>query len=305
MNLFLYFILFCVLVFGGVVCDCSSDNSGCYGECYRGDYGEPHDDSVSLFQRKAIIVSDVHHEFTGRAIADIVALSRQRQRVDVCFSVGDINSDVGSLSYYPEFLGALSRNCKTVFFIAGNHEFYGKTYSKTIEQMEGLQRKNILFLNRNVVALDIFSPNVPPQSTYRVVGCVLWEYVENKTTIPAVEKRCKDYRNIHLESANGEQNKFISVEDTNRWFLQDFEWLKQQLLDAAEKRDKVIVVTHHPPSHRALDLLKIYEHTIAVWIHGHTHKNEDYVTSEGVRIISHQGIPQSGFNFSKEFTLDL
>ena len=90
-----------------------------------------------------------------------------------------------------------------------------------------------------------------------------------------------------------------------------------------KQKYELIVVTHHPPTYKAiigakkkkqfdslyasdLDYLLTKDNT-KLWISGHTHKNIDFTTAEGCRVVSNQkGKPKdriTDYNKSFKFTL--
>lgn len=124
------------------------------------------------------IVSDVHTEFMkeGDNLSDIIGKSDCKY----LFLVGDIG--IPSTPTFKEFIRIQSQRFEQVFFITGNHEYYG---SEVNEVDQGLatffnELGNVTHLKRGVNCI---------LEGVRIVGCTLWTYIPDEV---------KDYIHYHL-----------------------------------------------------------------------------------------------------------
>jgi predicted phosphodiesterase len=211
------------------------------------------------------IVSDLHTEYWKEdAFATVGKLIQDRLKdADLILLPGDIGSGDGAVDaahrLFPD---------KDVCFVAGNHEFYGKSHSETIAEIEAAAAHvpHVNFLNR---------------STYighgiRVLGATLWTdfalfgnavlsmtqasirtFHKNGFTTPfpdfyyiLAEKGFVDPKDL--------ADWYVSPENLLEWHKRDREWLLQELDTPFD--GPTVVMTHHAPVSFALR--KIFENDV-------------------------------------------
>ena len=249
---------------------------------------------------KIQIVSDLHLEFSDINI-------QNTKGADVLILGGDImlaekvlkpESEYGVR--FRDFLKRVSFQFPHVIYIAGNHEFYGGYWSKSLEQLRmacGVH-DNIYFLERDTKIIDdvVF------------VGGTLWTDMNkfDPLTLHAVRDMMSDYRAI-----NNDAKGFIKLKpaDTCERHRQTRDYIKQIVSDNKDK--KIVVVGHHTPSfqscheqysndyimngayHSDLSDIMLDNPQIKLWTHGHTHHCFDYVIGETRVVCNPRGYHQT------------
>jgi len=246
------------------------------------------------------IASDLHiehvhaEELNPRDYIDPVA--------DVLVLAGDIGSlyKIGQLC---SFLEGLSKLFQAILYIPGNHEFYTMvphqplSYAALEARLQSLDNRiaNLHVLNRSSVRIN----NVC------IVGCTLWS--NPKCTVPPFIVRIPDL-NTNAYSTRHQD---------------DLRYITKMMKYCKKEGYQLVVVTHHPPSYRALEgankrkkFTSLYatdldylldEENTKLWICGHTHKNMDFISDKGCRVVSNQkGKPKDRVkDYSKSFQVPL
>jgi predicted phosphodiesterase len=219
-----------------------------------------------------MLMSDLHLEFNKATIPDFSVVA------PILILAGDIGRpDISSLQ---RFLLAQCQRFEHIFYVAGNHCFYGGEYEDRLEQLRQLDNlhPHIHFLQNKTYLL----PN-----KVRILGTTFWTYVPPEKA-DAFSQRLNDYR-------------YISTIVDNE----------------GEKTQHAIVITHHPPSRRDIRLLEYKisaftsyhladcENPVRLWIYGHTHKSNDYKINS-IRLISNQrGYPGENCGFKPNMKINL
>jgi len=235
--------------------------------------------------------SDLHLEFGDITIEN-------RDDVDVLVLGGDIctahhidkQSERGER--YRAFFQRVSRDFPEVIYIMGNHEHYSGDFAKSQdqlqEQLSQLELDNIHFLEKSTVDIG----------GYTFIGGTLWTDLNrgDPITVHSVKNMMNDYRACK------------NTNDKNVWKLlprhtaEDHQEMKQYIKTVIEDRHargisdrKVVVVTHHSPSHASIhemyrgDMIMngafhsdlsdfiLDRPDIVLWTHGHTHFDFDYM----------------------------
>jgi len=217
------------------------------------------------------IASDLHVEFGGD-----YRLDRDSTYL--------IAGDVGPIGHALKYLNNLPDDIR-VYYIAGNHEFYGYDISLDYAQLrEGLRDKeNVTFLQDEYVKVD---------DVY-IYGTTLWTDLESEQFNPEQLMSMNvmnDFRTIKSGKNMFKPSDMRQEHYASRKLLQEF-------LETHED-DKVIVMSHQLPSFRSvhpmyggsnspmnyyfashLDKL-IERYQPNYWVHGHTHKSVDYHIGE-------------------------
>lgn len=227
------------------------------------------------------IASDLHIEYKNDSVPD--PLKYVKPSADVLILAGDI----GSL-YKPEqlqeFLRKISIYFKLVVYVPGNHEYYKQpdilpeTFLSLDKRLSVIENsiENLYILNRQSIIIGDIC----------IAGCTLWS--EPKIPIPRRLVRIHEitthiYRNIY-------ENNLAYIEETIK-YCQSEEY-------------KLIMVTHYAPTYKVLKGTRkkekihsmyasnldhlLRKENMSVWVCGHIHKNFDYVTSGGTRLIGNQ-----------------
>lgn len=209
---------------------------------------------------------------------------------------GDVIVAAGDICLGTEAIEIWEQACPNVpvVYVAGNHEYYHESYPDLIEQ---LQRQSdgtrVKFLENEEVFID----------DVRFLGCTLWSDFELLGRDNAAEcmEFARETMNDYFLVTNTGSGRPLSPEDTIGFFHGSKRWLHEQL--SVPFDGTTILVTHNAPSLKsypesedysilapafASDLDNfIMSHEIDLWVHGHTHRNADYMIGD-TRIIANQ-----------------
>ena len=217
-----------------------------------------------------------------------------------------LGGDIGSLYRHQQlsfFLKELGNHFGVIIYVPGNHEWYAPANGDPIplrileERMESIENsiENLYILNGSSVRFG----NVC------ITGATLWTNPDCGVPpfiVRIPELRTSEYRRRHF---------------------QDLRYIKNMIEHCRCKNYKLVVVTHHPPSFavmQANDKRKKFrslyatdlEHllkkdNVNTWISGHVHKNFDFITEQGTRLLSNQkGKPKDKTKgYSKAFVISL
>ncbi|PSN60067.1 ser/Thr protein phosphatase-like protein superfamily [Corynespora cassiicola Philippines] len=210
--------------------------------------------------------------------------------------------DVGRLVDYESLLGFLKTQTdqfKRVFYVLGNHEFYGGTYDAGLQTAARLEKEPSL--NGRLVLLHRTRHEVP-ESNISILGCTLWSSIHSSAA-EIVRSKVKDHRNI--------QN--WTIEQHNANFAFDEEWLRNEVeairnenseMDDPKTTRAILVITHHAPSVEgtssprhsnnpwtcafASDVISKGEWPgVKSWVFGHTHYTTEF-EKDGINVVSNQ-----------------
>ena len=248
---------------------------------------------------KIQIVSDLHTEFgeSGNFLpSNIVG--------DVLLIAGATGSDPYKVR---EFL--LRCNKVPVIIVLGNHEYYGNDVFEVREQYQ----EALFCPEKNLFLLDNKELTLPQFPGYSFFGATLWTDL-----LKADEDQIQHYMNdYHLIKKGGWK---IKPEYTKKEHS-----VSKMFLDSAMSvcRNKKIVVTHHLPSFQSVPLKfmgnflnpayasnleeLIYKHQPVLWVHGHTHDNQDFYLGNTRIACNPHGYYKHGenFKFNPEFIVEV
>ena len=245
------------------------------------------------------VVSDLHLTVAPLAIpgndADVVVLA-------------------GDIARPREAIAWASRIAKPVFYVAGNHEFYGRSIAGTIAELKTLcAGSSIRFLDCDEVTLD----------GVRFLGTTLWtdfmllgEGERRADAMAQARRFMRDFSTIRL--AEGDEAPFTPAQSA-ALFRRHAAWLEARL--SVPHDGPTVVVTHHAPSPRSIhprfaasplnacfvsDAEYLMDaRRVALWIHGHTHDSFDYAVN-GTRVLCNpRGYAKGGVNENALFDPDL
>lgn len=258
---------------------------------------------------RLLLYSDLHNEFqpfvppaAAVAAADVVVLA------------GDVD-DAGRLGGRSDWKAVAwaQQHCqdKPVVLVAGNHEFYGGRFHRTLQKMrDATAGTNVHLLENDALVLSGASGGVP----VRFLGCTLWtdmrlhhDHLDVNASMEEfmpgwrryeLERRINDYRKVREDRAGYRRLRVTDVMGRHRVSRT---WLEQQLGQPFD--GKTVVVTHHGPSRaciaqRHLDhprhgplsicyasnLDHLVQPPVDLWMHGHLHDSVD-MHLNGVRVV--------------------
>jgi predicted MPP superfamily phosphohydrolase len=213
-------------------------------------------------------------------------LLEKDENADILILAGDIG--------YPEspiterFFAWCCELWPHVVWIYGNHEYYSffsyfegdiMTPSYTMSQKEKMSEKYKKFTNLSVLFSDTVRLEKFPG--IRIIGTTLWTDIPSEEVYP-VSRFMNDFNYICVEDG-----KTFTTDKWTELHTQQYKFIEDQLKDAEEKNEKVVVVTHHLPSYKMClpqykdspvnsgfmtNADELLEHpSVAVWICGHSH----------------------------------
>lgn len=248
---------------------------------------------------KVGVCSDLHLEFGSLEL-------RNEHGVDVLILSGDVmvGEDVGrhptagmyapidshryiNAARYREFFDCVNSEFPLVLYVAGNHEFYGGKWVKTLgvirEWLENFP--NVFFLENESYTHDGVT----------FLGATLWTDLNRGD--PLTLHSIRDYMNDYTEILNDEAGfTKLRPAHTVARHKKSLEYFRSQMHDKPE--DRFVVVGHHAPSFASIpaeykgqymsngayasDLSNfILDHPqIKLWTHGHTHDPFDYMIGD-------------------------
>ncbi len=240
---------------------------------------------------KILVLSDLH--LSHRAFPVVMDGQRIDAHADVVVLAGDIDDGLGGFRWAREAFPD-----KPIVIVAGNHEFYGKNWTRHVDDMrESANKHDIEFLETDGIDL----------AGVRFLGCSLWTdfalFGEHRKTdaMRAAKAGMNDFQYIKI-SRNAEfywvKSKHLIPALVERRFQGSVQWLASKL-EKGDDPKKTVVVTHHAPhpnsvpAHFSKDLLSAaYASDLTslmgkagLWIHGHMHHSVDYNVN-GTRIVA-------------------
>lgn len=262
---------------------------------------------------KIQILSDLHHEFLRARGEDIFFHFPLRDEVDVVVLAGDIDKD----THATELIRWLCAKGKQVVYVLGNHEGYSGVEWRDIEKhFEALsvELDGFHFLNRRSVRIG----------EVEFIGATLWTSgqlsglgLSRAHVNDACQGLMNDFRIIQMDG------DILSFAKSNAEHHKDLKYIDIAL--SQSKAQKKVVVTHHLPHPRSIDLKYIGSPLNAafasevpediieaadVFIHGHTHSNADYMIGKTRVVCNPRGYPKRGggyenSNFNPEMIIDV
>jgi len=212
--------------------------------------------------------SDLHLEFSdNRAYIKnnpIIA------KCDILLLAGDI-IPFSMLDKFDWFFDEISGQFETVYWIAGNHEYYGADIKERSGSFFEPIRENVFLVNN-------FSVEV---GSTTIILSTLWSKISEVNKL-SIQYGMNDFRHIRFGS------RIFNPTDCNTLFNENLAFLEEELLKI-KKNQKVVVVTHHVPTY--YNYPEKYKHSVLndafateldsfmrrfsidYWIYGHSHSN--------------------------------
>lgn len=247
---------------------------------------------------KLHILSDLHIEFE--------AFNPPETSADIIVLAGDIHVGKKGIDWanknFPD---------KPVFYILGNHEYYGQAWPKHVETLKQLaQGSNIHILeNQSLTVNEVV-----------FLGCTLWTdfklFGDPRIAGYEATQTMTDYKKIRVSPS---YRKLRSI-DTATIHNKSLNWLGEEFIK--NKGKKIVAISHHAPSLQSIpekyknDILTaayvsnldrfVQESGAALWIHGHIHAQCDYRIGSTRVICNPRGYPHEyNYNFVPDFTVEL
>lgn len=244
------------------------------------------------------VISDLHLEF-----APYPQLKKNENYI--------IAGDLGTADEAITFLEYIDPST-TVYYVAGNHEFYGKSFPFGYEIIRDALDKydNIHFMERDSITIE------DGDDTIKMFGCTLWTDLKLGNDY---------YDNL---SASRYMNDYWTIKHSKNYKLtpQDIETYHYESLDDLElfldkySGYKTIVITHHLPTPNSIseryedsplncyfasnlnEMIEKREPTM--WVHGHTHSFFNYKLGKTEIVCNPRGYPNESHGY-KEFTIEI
>lgn len=236
---------------------------------------------------KLVICSDLHleqyvHEFKSADIVKSITKRITSYKADVLCLIGDIGSFVTPVPLIT-FLEIVSKHFLLVFYVPGNHEFYGQTLTVPKRFIEKLP-DNVIMLNNDSYKLTING------YTHKFIGSPLWSRIHKGNE-----------KNVTNKVGTFTQIKNMDVYDFNKLHDKCLLFIREEL--KKDDADNMIILTHYAPFRQenkfpdqtindafttdALQIMKDWDmlDKVSVWGFGHTHvRNDQHI--DGIYVCS-------------------
>lgn len=223
-------------------------------------------------------ISDMHLE--RKANRDFLAKNPIQPQADYLFLMGDI-VPLQSIDQIAFFVDHISNVFSQVFWLPGNHEFYGSDYFQ-YESCNICIRKNVHLINNQFVVLE----------DQEVIFSTLWSMLDiNKRW--DLQYHINDFKYIQYK------RDYIDVLDYNKFHMSAKSFVVSRLNDTMTENK--VVITHHCPIQlsqlkndnlqsaycsRFEDLIQKYQPNF--WFYGHTHTSDDVIRINQTKLITNQ-----------------
>jgi Icc-related predicted phosphoesterase len=229
------------------------------------------------------IFSDLHLDVNA---AFHVRLPERWPAHDAVVIAGDLCEGMAKGVHW---IAAQGLNARPVIYVGGNHEFYGHDRYEELERARAAARgyDNIHVLDRDVLTLGDIT----------VLGATLWTnydlYGVREDSMALAERMMSDHRMIAHGAAA------FSASSARAEHVDRVAWLEDELRAVRRTGRKAVVVSHHAPSPRSIsqrfqghpltasftsDLEHLFP-SVALWVHGHTHRIISYEAA-GCRVVN-------------------
>lgn len=193
-----------------------------------------------------------------------------------------------------------------VFYIPGNHEYYGSIWKNTIPELRAQ------FDNLGLNKIEIFNNNHVVVDDVLFVGSTLWTdfAAGSPVVMNEVQAGMNDYHYIgrldldDMNYFNRHESRLITAEFILQEHLQSISYIRQTL-ELHKGIQNVVVFTHMAPTYKSINTEhsgNVLDHAYAsnlsefildhpqikYWIHGHTHQSTEYKVGDSTTVVSNQ-----------------
>jgi predicted phosphodiesterase len=252
---------------------------------------------------KIKVWSDLHLEFRNN-LFDHIHLEHPDDKETTLLLSGDISMGTAAIPFVEE----MCKHFKHVLMICGNHEYYEQDYDRVNEKWAQYELesspKNFHFLFNDWRILD----------GVRFLGGTMWTDFNGSDPIDmgAAHRIMADYTEIKLDGRPLTPRDIIREHDKFMDFL---------IRKFDEPFDgPTVVMSHHSPGNELkrkgrrgdrvgsayfADIEELIGHhnVVKLWVHGHTHRNWDYMINETRVICNPYGY--WGYDTNKDFDREL
>ena len=229
---------------------------------------------------KIQLASDLHLEFLERRFPG-ERIIESAPGADILVLAGDIHNGTKAIAAFADWP-------VPVLFVAGNHEFYGRSWEQTRTDLKSAcAGTNLTFLDNDTFEFG----------GVRFLGCTLWtdfrlDGFTQRQCMEGVQLTLNDYYVINTQEGR------LRANDTLRDHEQSRRWLEREL--AKPYPGKTVVVTHHGPHPLSIhpryvgnrvnagfvsDLTPLLQQA-DLWLHGHVHDSFDYSDVGRCRVVA-------------------
>lgn len=226
--------------------------------------------------------SDLHLEFPKNR--EFIKANPLKPAGEILVLAGDV-MPFAQLDRHDEFLDYLENHFTTIYWIPGNHEYYGGDMSLRSGSFEERIRENVILLNnRTITTLG-----------YRLIFTTLWSQISVQNE-QEVLYGLNDFNQIKV------YGKPLTVLTYNAQHHQALDFLKNEL--KKEVSETTVIVTHHVPTLQyypqqykndplneafATELYDLITETQPdFWIYGHHHNNTTDFTIGKTQMLTNQ-----------------
>lgn len=213
-------------------------------------------------------LSDLHLEFSKHRPGYLRPVGE-----DLVVLAGDVDSGADGIEWAKRAFAG-----RPVVYTLGNHEPRGRQFEHTLDEArQAADGSNVHLLENDAIRID----------GLKVLGCTLWTdfrvaepFGISQTDAMEVCRQCADFQEIRVGKRRFDPRDALQRHEAS------VDWLQGRLREAT---DKVLVVSHHPPSTDIRnpgwpidgqaarfysDLSRLMDgRRIHAWISGHTHYN--------------------------------
>lgn len=281
------------------------------------------------------LVSDLHLEFLqslfkeggysyASSFSNKILTPLSSDKESVLILAGDILL-IKHIDDYAYFFKVISERFKTVLWVFGNHEWFKNTMK--VERLVEVKSKLSIYSNIHILDNETYE-----DEKYHFIGTTLWSDIKKGDYLTALDVVAVSYDFKKIEFKEGVRYSKLRPRHVTKMFMDNERFIQDELLKIKYSQKKKVVITHHPPTERAITpYMKTHpdfwsdfgnvkfeyfvEHDIVpdLWVHGHVHETQD-IKEGDLNIISnargYDDVTPSGESmlnkkFNPDFLLDL
>lgn len=281
------------------------------------------------------LASDLHLEFLqdkfktgGYAYAvsflNDILTPLPKDKETVLILAGDILL-LKNINDYDQFFTVISERFKTVLWVFGNHEWFKITMKP--ERVSEAKAKMATYGNIHILNNEAFE-----DEHYHFIGTTLWSDIKKGDYMTALDVVAVSYDFKKINFQEGQRYSKLRPRHVTKMFMDNERFIQDELLKIKDSQKKKVVITHHPPSEKAItDRMKLHpdfwsdfgnvkfgylvENDIVpdLWVHGHVHEKQDIKEGDldivsnarGYDELTKSGESMVNKNFDPDFVIDL